>query len=67
MSDIADIIASGLHDVDIVPSDVAVGLILLQEEQEREQAEKRTRGEVMDSGLHLILLLMFKQLFYKLL
>ena len=48
MSDIADILASGLHDVDLVPSDVAVGLILLQEEQERENAEKRTKGEVRE-------------------
>lgn len=49
VSDIADILASGLHDVDVVPSDVAVGLILLQEEQEREQAEKRLKGEVRES------------------
>lgn len=54
MSDIADILASGLHDVDLVPSDVAVGLILLQEEQEQEHAEKRKKGEVRDSRLHII-------------
>ena len=51
MSDIADILASGLHGVDMVASDVAVGLILLQEEQEREQAERRMKGEVRDSEL----------------
>ncbi|XP_078347675.1 diacylglycerol lipase-beta-like isoform X2 [Oculina patagonica] len=50
VSDIADILASGLHDVDLVPSDVAVGLILLQEEQEREHAEKRTKGEILQKG-----------------
>ena len=46
MSDIAEILASGLQDLDVVPSDVAVGLILLQEEQEQEQAKKRAKGEV---------------------
>lgn len=49
MSDIADILASELHDVDLVPSDIAVGLILLQDEQEREQAERRTKGEVRNT------------------
>lgn len=48
MSDIADILASGLHGVDIVASDVAVGLILLQEEQDREQMERKMKGEVRD-------------------
>ena len=46
VSDIADILAAGFHDVDVVPSDIAVGLILLQEEQEREHCEKRAKGEV---------------------
>ena len=46
ISDIADILACQLHDVDVVPSDVAVGLILLQEEQEREEGQKRANGEV---------------------
>jgi len=49
VSDIADILASELHDVDLVPSDIAVGLILLQDEQEREQAERRTKGEVRNT------------------
>ena len=49
MSDIADILASELHDVDLVPSDIAVGLILLQDEQEREQAERRSKGEVRNT------------------
>lgn len=48
MSDIADILASGLHGVDIVASDVAVGLILLQEEQDRELMERKMKGEVRD-------------------
>ena len=48
VSDIADILASGLHGVDIVASDVAVGLILLQEEQDREQMERKMKGEVRD-------------------
>ena len=48
MSDIADILASGLHDVDVVPSDVAVGLILLQEEQDREGRQNRVKGEVSE-------------------
>ena len=48
MSDIADILASGLHDVDVVPSDVAVGLILLQEEQDREGCQNRVKGEVSE-------------------
>ena len=48
MSDIADILASGLHDVDVVPSDVAVGLILLREEQDREDRQNRAKGEVSE-------------------
>ena len=55
MSDIADILASELHDLDLVPSDIAVGLILLQDEQEREQAERRTNGEVRCTRLQLIM------------
>ena len=55
MSDIADILASELHDLDLVPSDIAVGLILLQDEQEREQAERRTKGEVRSTRLQLIM------------
>ena len=51
VSDIADILASELHDIDLVPSDIAVGLILLQDEQEREQAERRTKGEVRSTTL----------------
>lgn len=51
MSDIADILASELHDLDLVPSDIAVGLILLQDEQEREQSERRTKGEVRSTRL----------------
>lgn len=50
VSDIADILASELHDVDLVPSDIAVGLILLQDEQEQEQAERRTKGEILQKG-----------------
>ena len=51
VSDIADILASEFHDLDLVPSDIAVGLILLQDEQEREQAEKRRNGEVSRTRL----------------
>ena len=43
-----DILASGLHDVDVVPSDVAVGLILLREEQDREDRQNRAKGEVSE-------------------
>lgn len=50
VSDIADILASGLHGVDIVASDVAVGLILLQEEQDREQMERKMKGENLQKG-----------------
>ena len=46
VSDIADILASEFHDFDVVPSDVAVGLILLREEEERGKAEKMAKGEV---------------------
>lgn len=64
MSDIADILASELHDVDLVPSDIAVGLILLQDEQDREQAERRTKGEVRNSRLHLIHVMLPRGFFY---
>lgn len=57
MSDIADILASGLHDVDVVPSDVAVGLILLREEQDREDRRNRAKGEVSEKKGHRTLLL----------
>lgn len=50
VSDIADILASGLHDVDVVPSDVAVGLILLREEQDREDRQNRAKGEMAQKG-----------------
>ncbi|RMX38306.1 hypothetical protein pdam_00010928 [Pocillopora damicornis] len=50
VSDIADILASGLHGVDIVASDVAVGLILLQEEQDHEQMERKMKGENLQKG-----------------
>ena len=46
VSDIADILASEFHDFDVVPSDIAVGLILLREEEERQKAEKTAKGEV---------------------
>lgn len=52
MSDIADILACGLHDVDVVPSDVAVGLILLREEQDREDRQNRAKGEVSEKKGH---------------
>lgn len=34
--------------MDVVPSDVAVGLILLREEQDREDRQNRAKGEVSE-------------------
>ena len=38
--------------MDVVPSDVAVGLILLQEEQDREDRQNRVKGEVSEKKGH---------------
>ena len=47
VSDISEVLSSWFHDADVVASDIAVGLILLQQQQEHEQAEEISQpGEV---------------------
>lgn len=47
VSDISEVLSAWFHDADVVASDIAVGLILLQQQQEQMQAEERSQpGEV---------------------
>ncbi|XP_031568026.1 sn1-specific diacylglycerol lipase beta-like isoform X2 [Actinia tenebrosa] len=51
ISDIAGMFASELHGIDAVPSDVAAGLILLQEQQEEEERQKIQDGQTSSEGV----------------
>ncbi|KAK2571722.1 Diacylglycerol lipase-beta [Acropora cervicornis] len=43
VSDISEVLSAWFHDADVVASDIAVGLILLQQQQEQMQAEERSQ------------------------
>jgi len=55
ISDIAQVFASELHGLDAVPSDVAVGLVLLHEKQNEEERKLLESGKVYHPTLFYLL------------
>lgn len=52
VSDISELLSSWFPEADVVPSDVAVGLMLLRQEQEQKHSEERSQpGEMRQKGI----------------